>query len=74
MRTATSNPAWSGGKYLSSREAADYLQISSRTLYAWRKKGLPTYQEGGVIRFLRKEIDAWMAERLDEGEVDRTFN
>ena len=73
MRTATSNPAWSGDAYLSIREAADYLQISDRTLFKWRKKGLPTYQEGGVIRFRRKEIDAWMAERQDEGEVARTF-
>jgi len=63
MRTATSNPAWSGDTYLSIREAADYLQISDRTLFKWRKKGLPTYQEGGVIRFRRKEIDAWMAEQ-----------
>jgi len=63
MRTATSNPAWGGDTYLSIREAADYLQISDRTLFKWRKKGLPTYQEGGVIRFRRKEIDAWMAEQ-----------
>ena len=46
MRTATSNPAWSGDAYLSIREAADYLKISDRTLFKWRQKGLPTYQEG----------------------------
>ena len=69
MRTASSNLAWSGDTYLSIREAADYLQISDRTLYKWRKKGLPTYQEGGVIRFRRKEIDAWLAEQRKSPKV-----
>lgn len=63
MRTGPSSPAWGGDAYLSIREAADYLQISDRTLYKWRQKGLPTYQQDGVIRFLRKEIDAWLAEQ-----------
>ena len=49
------------------REAAKYLRVSPRTLFGWRKKGLPYYRQGRVVRFKRDEIDAWMrTHRIEE--------
>ena len=54
-------------EYFSPREAAKYLHVAERTLFGWRKKGLPYYRQGRVVRFKRDEIDAWMrTHRIEE--------
>jgi excisionase family DNA binding protein len=55
---------------VTSRDTARYLNISESTLSRWRaeKKG-PTYlQLGGVIRYRRDALDAWLngLEQADE--------
>jgi excisionase family DNA binding protein len=45
-------------------ELADYLQISRSTIEARiRDDGLPVRWVGGLRRFLRAEVDAWLRER-----------
>ena len=50
-------------KYMTSKEAADYLGIPLQTFYNLRHKGFfPCYRLGGVGRpmFIREELDALM--------------
>ena len=51
--------------YLSTREAADYLGLSSRTLDRYRVSGEgPVFHRfGGRVRYLRADLDAWAATR-----------
>jgi excisionase family DNA binding protein len=45
-------------------EVAEYLQLSENTVEARIKdSGLPVRWVGGVRRFIRDEIDAWMRQR-----------
>ena len=62
--------------YLSTREAADYLGLSSRTLDRYRVSGEgPVFHRfGGRVRYLRADLDAWAATRRrastsDDGTV-----
>ena len=52
-------------KYLSTREAADYLGLSARTLDRYRVSGEgPVFHRfGGRVRYLREDLDAWAAKR-----------
>lgn len=46
-------------------EVADYLRISERTVYDWAQKGdIPCGKIGTAWRFLRKDIEKWVADRL----------
>jgi excisionase family DNA binding protein len=38
----------------------NHYQVDQRTIYNWRKQGLPYYRIGKVIRFDRKEVEEWM--------------
>ncbi len=50
---------------LSSREACRLLNVSPRTLWAWRKAGkIPFLQIGGVVRFSRPALEQWVAEQV----------
>ena len=53
------------GKYLSTREAADYLSLASRTLDRYRVRGTgPVFHRfGGRVRYLRSDLDAWASSR-----------
>ena len=43
-------------------EVAEYLQLSERTIEARIKdSGLPCIRVGGVRRFLREDVDRWLA-------------
>lgn len=50
------------------RAAADYLQVSMRTLQSWRVKGGgPCFLKlGRAVRYERKALDAWLAARRYE--------
>jgi excisionase family DNA binding protein len=47
------------------RQAARYLNLSPRTLQAWRRKGDgPRYLKlGAAVRYDRADLDAWLEER-----------
>jgi excisionase family DNA binding protein len=48
-------------------ELADYLRLRKQTIYNWlSQKKISGFKVGGVWRFDKKEIDAWLrARRLD---------
>ena len=48
--------------YLTMRQAAEYLNISLRSLYAdYQVLGIPYYRFGSRVRFLREDLDTWSA-------------
>ncbi len=55
-------PEWP--EWLSPETAAKYLDTSINTLTDWRAKGVgPAYKKIGqrMVRYLRADLDAWMA-------------
>ena len=52
-------------KYLNTREAAEYLGLSTRTMGRYRVTGdgPPFYRFGGCVRYLRTELEEWTAGR-----------
>jgi excisionase family DNA binding protein len=44
-------------------ELAGYLGCSERQVFALRKRGLPTIQVGGLIRFSPSRVMAWLESR-----------
>jgi excisionase family DNA binding protein len=50
-------------KILTTKQAAEYLQVSERTLQRWRDEGRgPKYQEPEprVIRYVESQLKAWV--------------
>jgi len=48
-------------KYLSTKEAAEYLGVSMSTIYSYtRNRIIPHYKPGGNCFFLIKELDEFM--------------
>lgn len=46
-------------------EVAEYLRISERTVYDWAQKGdIPCGKIGTAWRFLRSDIEKWVADKL----------
>ena len=43
------------------RQAADYLQVSTRSVFNLRKVGLPFVQLGGTIRFHPQKVKDYLA-------------
>jgi hypothetical protein len=43
------------------REVADFLHVSVKTVFNQRKKGLPFVQVGGAVRFVPQEIRDYLA-------------
>ena len=63
-------------QYLSTREAAEYLGLSPRTLDRYRVSGDgPVFHRfGGRVRYTRSDLDAWAVARrrvstADDGSV-----
>ena len=64
--------------YLSTRQAAEYLGLSTRTLDRYRVSGAgPKFHKfGNRVRYARADVEAWAAERRysstsDEGSPVR---
>ena len=66
-------------RFMTLNETADYLNLHKRTVYKWARAGtIPASKLGGIWRFRKSEIDAWVQRhknvRDDEsgqgGEVD----
>lgn len=52
--------------FLSCEEAAEYLQVSVRTLDVWRctnRYPIPYTKIGARVRYRKTDIDAWLAAR-----------
>ncbi len=50
-------------------EVADYLRVSSRTVYEWAQKGeIPAGKIGTAWRFQKAEVERWVNERLTTKE------
>ena len=58
--------------YLSTREAADYLGLSARTLDRYRVSGEgPVFHRfGGRVRYTRADLDAWAKARRRASTAD----
>jgi predicted DNA-binding transcriptional regulator AlpA len=55
-------------QYLDKRKAAEYLDISVRTLEG--HSSLPRFRLGGKVLYRRSEIDDWMAQHRDQSYDD----
>ncbi|MDU5855256.1 MAG: helix-turn-helix domain-containing protein, partial [Varibaculum cambriense] len=46
-------------QFLSAKEAATYLGLSTSTIFSWRYSGkLPGYKLGRLVKFKREDLDA----------------
>jgi excisionase family DNA binding protein len=55
---------------LTPQQAAEYLNISPRTLAAWRQRGVgpPSIKlPSGARRYRRADLDRWLAEHREDG-------
>ncbi|MBP2413780.1 putative DNA-binding transcriptional regulator AlpA [Arthrobacter stackebrandtii] len=50
----------SNSEYLSRRQAADYLGLSVGWMATTGRACVPSYRVGGVMRYRRDELDAWV--------------
>ena len=56
-----------GEKFLTHKEACEYLDISSATMNRWlAKKILPGYKVVGKWRFYISELDDWIEESSND--------
>jgi excisionase family DNA binding protein len=63
---ATTTPSPESGDILTLQEAADFLKVSSRTLWSLFSEGkVPGFKVGGQIRFNADSLRAWV--RQQEG-------
>ncbi len=55
---------------LTIKEVATYLKVTERTIYRLSQaKKIPSFKVGGMWRFLRNDIDSWIA-RKSSGVVE----
>ena len=62
-------PPSSADRLLSVEELADYLEVPVKTIYTWRHQntGPRGFRVGKHVRFRWRDVEAWVAERLQEG-------
>ena len=48
-------------RYLTTKEASEYLGVSLATLKRWRQKQIspPYLKQGGVIRYAQDDLEEW---------------
>ena len=60
-------------EFLTVAEAAAYLNVSVNTLNHWRKphvdSGPPWIKNGKVLRYPRRELDAWLESKMHRPAV-----
>ncbi|PIT76575.1 helix-turn-helix domain-containing protein [Limnohabitans sp. B9-3] len=55
---------------LTIKEVADYLKVTERTIYRLSQaKKIPSFKVGGMWRYPRKDIDAWIARQTTVTEI-----
>lgn len=70
MSTSTSE-----GEILTIKQVADYLKVTERTIYRLAAaKKIPAFKVGGMWRFLRADIDGWIARQTSMAQRDGCFN
>lgn len=47
-------------KYLTMQQVCELLQVTSRTIFNYIKKGMPAYKFGRDWRFVEEEVDQWL--------------
>lgn len=59
----------SDGEILTLKEVAEYLKVTDRTIYRLAgTKRIPAFKVGGIWRFSRADIDAWIRRQSAEGQ------
>ena len=53
--------------YLTRNEVAEYVGLSWKTIERWEDKGLPSYDVGGRILYLRREVDDFILSHRRSG-------
>jgi excisionase family DNA binding protein len=57
-------------RLLDINEAADYLNLSTSTLYSWvSQRRIPHLKIGGRVRFDKKVLDRWI-KRFERNAID----
>jgi hypothetical protein len=52
------------GRPWTSREAADYLQITLRTLHTYRLRGLPCFRlNARTFKYYQRDLDFWVMQQ-----------
>ena len=51
--------------YLTPKEVADMLRVSSKSVYRWAKDdpSMPMLRLGGTVRFPRERLERWLRDR-----------
>lgn len=65
--------ARSDGDLLTNSQAAAYLGVSAKTLPVWRtthRYGVPFIRIGRLIRYHRRDLDAWLEARTRRCDED----
>lgn len=60
-------------RLLTVEELADLLQVPTKTIYAWRYKGIgpPAVPVGKYLRFRTEDVAAWLDTRADSARSDK---
>ena len=60
------------GVYVSTQGVAEWLGVTAQTVRNWKRDGLDSFPQplllGGVTRYKRADIAAWLAARRQEAE------
>lgn len=57
---------------MTASEVAEYLQVKLSTIYQWTHAGyIPHIKLGGLVRFRREAIDAWIERSAIRGRKNR---
>lgn len=49
-------------EFMTVNDVARYVRVKAKTVYSWTSsRSIPFYKVGGLIRFERSEIDAWLS-------------
>jgi len=62
-------------KVMTEKQASDYLQLTTRTLQAWRYRGGgPKYirVSSKCVRYRQSDIDKWLASRIASSTSEET--
>jgi excisionase family DNA binding protein len=62
-------------RWLSTKEAAEYVGFSTATLYGWRYgrgdiKGPRSFKVGGQLRYRIEDLDEWLSTNERPGDVE----
>ena len=67
-----SDPSPSKPRWLSIKDAAEYLDVGEQTLYRWMREGKITHRKvGDSIRFLQEDLDAAVHVFPSEKDADQ---